>query len=185
MGLRGLVGGHVHKSFLALAPAVLTALGGGCGDIDAADDPYAGTIVYEAPARGYHFNYLSPPWFILRASGNTAEFVVAEGFAATPESIRYHLRAEPYAGAPEEVASEQAALRNVSSRTILDRHGVRSGREFEWRDAMTGIHTREAYFPGYRMVFTSPRSMVGDPIIAAMVASFEAGPAPPSKGGGL
>jgi hypothetical protein len=71
----------VRRALRALARLVVCLLAGlaaapGCGAIDAEDEPFAGTIVYQDPGGGFALRLLQPPWLPPLSTEGTTIFVV-------------------------------------------------------------------------------------------------------------
>ena len=54
----------------------LALLSAGCGEIDGSK-PFAGVAEFEPSDRAYHMRFLSPPWLLIKSSGEVADLAVA------------------------------------------------------------------------------------------------------------
>jgi hypothetical protein len=176
--------GRWAAGFVALAWSVAA----GCGDVDATDEPFVGTVRYEDPAGAFTLRLLQPPWLpALTIEGRTF-FVVppSDATISTDPSIvlgeaLYSLQIDPPGGtAPADamqavkaglpttaVAVEDAPVRTASGAT---------GMELAWQmgfDYHLDAFLADSGTPTFRLHFTAKRDIGGDPMVAQMIASFD------------
>jgi hypothetical protein len=170
---------------LLLASAAAAA---GCGDINAADEPFVGTVLYEDPAGAFSLRLLQPPWLPpLKFQGRTI-FVVppSDATISTDPTIvlgeaLYSLQIDPPGGtAPMDAmqavkAGLPATAVAVEDAPVTTAFGA-TGMELAWQMGLQ--YHRDAFLaaagtPTFRLHFTAQRDIGDDPMVAQMIASFD------------
>jgi hypothetical protein len=162
----------------------------GCGDVDATEQPFVGTVLYEDPAGAFTLRLLEPPWLPpLKLEGRTI-FVVppSDATISTDPAIvlgeaLYSLQIDPPGAAAPADAMQAVKLGLPSTAIAIEDSTVRTafgatGMELAWQ--MGFQYHRDAFLaapgtPTFRLHFTAKRDIGDDPMVAQMIASFDPG----------
>jgi len=172
----------------SLSLPLLTAAG--CGDVDGGSEPFAGTVLYQSPGQTYHLRLLEPPWLPVTLQDETLFLVPSSSLSVsvtTQESdALYSLHVTPRPGnaltAFQNSASAQSPPWDLSAQQDVTAVGGQKGVNISWQQSATVFH-RVAYIDGsspsssFELLFTSRKSLAGDPMILQMIISFGPGAA--------
>lgn len=179
---RSTVGGLLLAlgSFLAL-------MGAGCGQIDGANEPFAGTVLYEDPQGDFSLRILQPPWLpALKYQGKTFFVVPPSDATISTDPLvilaeaLYSLHVDAAGGAPPDAMQSIKSGLPVTSmardRDVRTASGA-TGMELSWKEAEELFH-RDAFLAGsgtptFRLHFTARRDVGDDPMVGQMIASFD------------
>jgi len=180
-----------------MALSLVVAAGAtGCGDIDGSAGGFPGTVVYESPAKDFHFHLLEPPWIPVKilATGEIFFLVPPEGLiqitSAQEADAAYtlHIAFQSSADAATAFAAHVAAGWDLSKKKTFTTPGADTGVEISWQEAAKVYH-READINGstagtsYQMRFTAKTPLGDNALIDQMVMSFEPRPFSASRVG--
>jgi hypothetical protein len=162
----------------------------GCGDVDATEQPFVGTVLYEDPAGAFTLRLLEPPWLPpLKVEGRTI-FVVppTDATISTDPAIvlgeaLYSLQIDPPGGAAPADAMQAVKSGLPSTAVAIQDSPVRTafgatGMELAWQMGLQ--YHRDAFLAGpgtptFRLHFTAKRDIGDDAMVAQMIASFDPG----------
>jgi hypothetical protein len=165
----------------ALAVAAL-----GCGEIDAENEPFVGTVLYSAPSGAFELRLLQPPWLPpIMFNGETifvvppADATVTPDLAVVLSQALHSLKISVVTGAPATVA--QNVMMSLPEATMVSEREIRTvsgatGVEMTWSEG-PATFVREAFLsaPGtstYRLRFAAKKSNADDPMVGQMITSF-------------
>jgi hypothetical protein len=172
----------------ALTFAVLVA-GAGCGAIDAEDEPFAGTIVYQDPGGAFALRLLEPPWLPPLSTQGTTLFVVPPSDATVTADLSvvldealYSLALGPESGSPATLA--QALGTPLPAAAMADETPAMTasgatGVQLTWQEDAAGgtrFH-RDVFLSGpstltYHLAFMAKRQIADDAMVGQMITSF-------------
>jgi hypothetical protein len=165
---------------LALAAA-------GCGDLDASNQPFVGTVLYQDPAGAYALRLLEPPWLPpLTIEGQTF-FIVPPSDAtvsANPTVVLsealYSLQIQRPAGAPADamqLMKEALPLTAMAVQQPIRTASGAIGVELAWQESATLFHRdaflAEAATPTFQLHFTAKHEIGDDAMVTQMIVSFD------------
>jgi hypothetical protein len=174
----------VRVAMLGAACAAVLAGLAACGDINGGSGGFPGTVVYESPAKDFHFHLLEPPWIPFKLpTGETFFLVPPEGTititAALESDAAYTLHIAIQSGdANAAFQAHVIGAWDLSKKQALTTLGGDAGVEISWQEGAQVYH-REAYVNGsaagtsYQLRFTAKTSLANNPLIDQMVLSFE------------
>jgi hypothetical protein len=179
------------RAATALIVCSFAAAIGGCGDVDAGDAHFPGTILYQDPNGSFEFRLLEPPWippFYYEPLQTTFSVVppVDATITADPtillKEALYSLQFWKVTGDP---ASAMAAVQgtipggasDIPSAAVLTYSGS-SGFELAWQE-MPEVFHRDAFLAGsgtptIRLHFTARKAITDDNMVGQMINSFRA-----------
>lgn len=165
----------------------LAATFAGCGDIDAEQQPFVGTHLYQEPMGAFELRLLVPPWIPPVVYGGQTFSVVTPMNAtitANPTVLLsealHSLQVSPMTGDP---AAAMQAIQGTLPGTGATASGVAvltasgaTGVEMAWQESAAVFH-RDAFvaLPGtatYRLQFTAKKDIADEAMVAQMIASF-------------
>src|SRR6266540_3987806 len=171
-----------------LLPSVLLAWAAvGCGEINASEEPFVGTVAYQDPGGAFSLRLLEPPWTPpFRIQGITFSGVPPSDVTdfSDPTALLakalYSLQIDPPGGtAPE--AAMQAVKEGLPATAMAAEEAVTTasgadGMVLAWQEAAEIFH-RDAFVaasgtPTYRLHFTAKKAIGDDPMVGQMIASF-------------
>jgi hypothetical protein len=172
----------------AAGGVLLAWMAAGCGEIDATEQPFVGTVLYEDPAGAFSLRLLEPPWLPpLKFEGRTI-FVVppSDATISTDPAIvlgeaLYSLQIDPPGGTAPADAMQAVKSGLPSTAIAVEDSPVHTafgatGMELAWQMGLQ--YHRDAFLaaPGtqtFRLHFTAKRAIGDDPMVAQMIASFD------------
>ena len=169
---------------LALLAASSVAPALSCGDINGGGGGFPGTVVYESPAKDFHFHLLEPPWIPIKLPTGEIFFLVPpEGMisitAAQETDAAYTLHiALQNADATSAYQAHIISAWDLSKKKTFMTPGGDAGIEINWQEGPKVYH-REAYVNGstagtsYQLRFTAKTPLDDNALIEQMVLSFE------------
>jgi hypothetical protein len=149
-------------------------------------------IVYNSPARDFHFHMLQPPWIPVPLPTETFFVVPPTEVVGIPSEADalYSMHIDRQTGDARAAFSAAAGAQqppwDLDQSQTLKAGAVAMGVEMSWQETPT-VFRRDAYINGaaadtsFRLRFTAKRSMRDDPMIAQMIASFEPRPSGPGE----
>ena len=157
-----------------------------CGDVDAGSGRFPGTVVYESPAKDFHFHLLEPPWIPFKSpTGEIFFFVLPEGMLSLTMGVNpdvdaaYTLHiALQNADADSAFQAHAVGLWDLSQKKTFTTPGGDTGVEISWQESAT-VYRREAYVNGssagtsYQLRFTAKTPLGDNAFVEQMVQSFE------------
>jgi hypothetical protein len=165
----------------------------GCGAVDAEDEPFAGTIVYQDPGGAFAIRLLQPPWLPPLSTAGTTIFVVPPSNATVTADLSvvldealYSLEIAPEASTPAALARALATSLPAEAMVVEAPAGTASGaagREVSWQQAHQGLtgtalrYHRAVFMAGpstltYRLSFVAKRAIADDAMVDQMITSF-------------
>jgi len=133
----------------------------GCGEIDGSR-PFAGTAEYQPADGAYRMRLLSPPWLLVNASGEVADFAVEPSELSTdsvPPTVKLHVQ-PVVVGASAAAAAALAAFmaQHPSARVTIPLATIQNtagqpGFQFSIFDPAPAAWHREAFFDGREGAF--------------------------------
>jgi hypothetical protein len=165
----------------------LSAAFAGCGDIDAEQQPFVGTHLYQEPMGAFELRLLVPPWIPpVVYAGQTFSVVTPMNATITADptvllsEALYSLQVSPMTGDPAAAMQAiQVTLPGTGATTpgvaVLTASGA-TGVEMAWQESPAVFH-RDAFVarPGtatYRLHFTAKKDIADEAMVAQMIASF-------------
>jgi hypothetical protein len=158
------------------ACGLLLALGAaGCGDVDAGNTPFVGTVLYNEPSGQYSMRMLVPPWTPVPLSiAGMSVFIVLDSTAvpADPAGLLaqalYSLQVQRQDGAPQMQSNSQTDIKTASGAT---------GVETSWQES-TNVFHRDAFLAGpstptFLLHFTATHAIGDDGMVTQMIYSFD------------
>src|SRR5688572_13822251 len=163
-----------------VAVAVLAAFAG-CGDIDAEDQPFVGTHLYQQPTGAFEFRLLVPPWIPpVVYAGNTFSVVTPTNGTITAD-LMVLLREALYSLQISEATGDPAAAMQALQVTlpgtgatapgvsVLTASGA-TGVEMAWQESASVFH-RDAFVARagtktYGLHFTAKKDITDEAMVA-------------------
>jgi hypothetical protein len=169
---------------------------GGCGDVDGANQPFAGTTLFVSSGGEYQLHLLVPPWFPIGEQNGVAIFVVPpnQTISGQPQ-LSDALYSLEVAGANGDPASALAAMANAHSPalSLTNKKAVTTasratGWELAWQEG-PGVYHRDVFVAGagtatFFLHFTAVQAIAGDPGVTQMILSFKPTPSGSAAGTG-
>jgi hypothetical protein len=189
-GTRRALGAPV-RLVVGLAAALVAAVG--CAAVDAEDEPFAGTIVYQDPGGAFAIRLLQPPWLPPLSTEGTTIFVVPPSDATVTADLSvvldealYSLEIGPENGAPAVVARALATSLPAEATAVEGPAATASGavgREVSWQGTHQGLtgtalrYHRAVFLAGpltltYQLAFVAKRAIEDDAMVDQMITSF-------------
>ena len=158
-----------------------------CGDIDANDHPFVGTVLYESPTGAFALRLLEPPWLPpLTFQGQTifvvppTDATISSNPTVVLSQALYSLQVQFPVGAPSEAM--EALQAGLPGSAMAEQRPVRTasgatGVELSWEES-AGLFHRDAFLAGaatptFQLHFTAKHDIAGDAMVAQMIVSFE------------
>jgi hypothetical protein len=178
---RWAVGGRFLLSMCLVGAAV------GCGELDATEEPFVGTVLYQDPDGAFSLRLLEPPWTPpFRVQGSTFSGVppsdvtdFSDPLALLAKAL-YSLQIDPPGGtapmaAMQAVKAGLPATAMAAEEPITTASGA-DGMVLAWQEAEEIFH-RDAFVAAsgtltYRLHFTAKKAIGDDPMVGQMIASF-------------
>jgi hypothetical protein len=182
---------------LAVACVVAVPALSGCGAVDAEDEPFAGTIVYQDPGGAFAVRLLQPPWLPPLSTEGTTIFVVPPANATVTADLSVVLDEALYSLDITLVASTPVALSRALSASLPPAAmaaeapaGTASGAtglEVSWQELRQGSpqesaggelrYHRDVFLAGpathtYQLSFVAKRAIEDDAMVDQMITSF-------------
>ena len=179
----------------ALGAITVVALiaGAGCGAIDAEDEPFAGTIVYQDAGGAFALRLLEPPWLPPLSTLGTTIFVVPPSNATVTADLSvvldealYSLTLGPESGSPatlgHTLGAPLPAVAMADETPAMTASGA-TGVQVAWQEETEGeteggtrFH-RDVFLAGpstltYHLAFTAKREIADDAMVGQMITSF-------------
>jgi hypothetical protein len=183
----------------ALAPwclAVALAVGG-CGDVNGASQPFAGTTVFVSSGGEYQLHLLVPPWVpVGQQNGVAIFFVPSPTQTISPQAqLSDALYSLEVAGADGDPAAALAAMANAhmppidltGKKAVTTASGAK-GWEVSWVEGPAVYH-REVFVAApssatFFLHFTATQPIGGDAGVTQMILSFKPLPSGAAAGAG-
>ncbi len=178
----------VRHALLALTVVALVA-GAGCAAVNAEDEPFAGTIVYQDAGGAFALRLLEPPWLPPLSTQGTTIFVVPPSDATVTADLAvvldealYSLMLGPESGSPAALAhtlgAPLPALAMADETPAMTASGA-TGVQVTWQEETEGgrrFH-RDVFLAGpstltYHLAFTAKRAIADDAMVGQMITSF-------------
>ena len=171
---------------LALAAA-------GCGDLDAGNQPFVGTVLYQDPAGAFALRLLEPPWLPPVTIRGQAFFLVPPSDAtvsADPTVVLsealYSLQVQRPSGAPADAMLSIKSALPVTAMAVQSDGPHRFGRDRR-RALLAGVRHlfhRDAFLAGpatptFQLHFTAKHAIGDDAMVTQMILSFDSRSNPP------
>jgi hypothetical protein len=170
---------------LAGCLAFAGAVGAGCGEVDGANQPFAGTTLYTSPSGDYELRLVEPPWLPLVLSGVPVFIVLPNDTPPTSGQLQeadalYSLHVTPVPGDPMAAllaaSAGHAPPWNLTQKRAVATTSGAAGFELPWQEG-TSIYHREVFVAAagthtYFMHFTGKQPLGGDDGVTQMILSF-------------
>ena len=159
----------------------------GCGEVDAKNEPFVGTVLYQDSEGAFSMRLLEPPWTPpFKVQGITFSGVppsdvtdFSDPLALLAEAL-YSLQIDPPGGTAP-MAAMQAVKAGLPVTVMAAEEPVTTasgagGMVLVWQEAVEIFH-RDAFIaasgtPTFRLHFTAKKAIGEDPMVAQMIASF-------------
>jgi hypothetical protein len=165
----------------------------GCGAVDAEDEPFAGTIVYQDPGGAFALRLLQPPWLPPLSTYGTTIFVVPPANATVTADLSvvldealYSLNIGPESSTPVALARALSASLPAPAMAVEAPAGTMSGAtglEVSWQELQQKVaggelrYYRDVFLAGpatltYQLHFAAKQAIEDDAMVDQMITSF-------------
>lgn len=170
------------RSFIFALVVVLAPVALGCGNEDAGNAAFAGTVVYESPTGEYRFNLLEPPWRQIINQSETIFVVPSKIITLLPSeadavyALHIYRQNTDAASALQADEKTRSTVESMTGPTAVASGTGASGVQMSWQEAASVYH-RDAYINiaaglSFRMHFSAAAPMADDNMVSQMIASF-------------